>query len=72
MFRGSIARDGDDAHVKQINEEFIRSDFLGFARAPQQALVEILPHNRLLVKVNESSEFALRLPYLFIERRCGR
>jgi hypothetical protein len=72
MLGRCIARNSNDAHVKQIDEEFIRSNLLRLFRAPQQALVEILPHNRFLVKVHERPEFALRLPYLLIERRRSR
>lgn len=42
----SFTNDIDDSDIDQINEELKGGDFTGLCGSPQQALVEILPHNR--------------------------
>lgn len=69
MFSRRVASNRYNTHVKQIDEQLIGSDFLRLFRAPKEPLVEVLPHNRLLVEPHGFTEFALSVPCVLVKRR---
>jgi hypothetical protein len=71
VFGSRVACDGDDADVEEVDEEFVGSDFLRFFGAPEEAFVEVLTHNGLLVEKHVGAEFALGAPCGFVEGGCG-
>jgi hypothetical protein len=67
-----VTGNGDDTYVKKVDEEFVRSDFLGFFCAPEKAFVEILSYYGLLVEPDVVSVVTTCLPCFFVERRFSK
>ena len=67
MLGCGVACYGDDTDVEEVDEEFVRCYFLGFFGAPEEALVEVLPHDGTLVEPHCLAEFALCAPGVFVK-----
>lgn len=72
VLRRRIARHSNNPHVKQINKQLVARHLLRLARPPQQPLVEILPHNRLLEHAHRRAQLAPGLPRRPVEPGLAR
>jgi len=71
MFGCGISGDGNNAHVKEVDEEFVASYLLCFFCTPQQALVEVLSYDGLLVEVDCCTVSTIRVPCFLVQGEVG-